>query len=83
MRDGVVEQSLMDGDQKAQAIDWMLLDIFAPFRAEYEIGRPFGSLWNQWVDDLVSAALELRKTTLSTVVPIRANADDGATVDVP
>ncbi len=59
-RNGVVERSVYDGYQPAQAIDWMLLDIFAPYRAEYERGLPFGSLWNQWVDDLVVAADRLR-----------------------
>jgi len=33
---------------------------FAPFRAEHEIGQPFGSLWDKWVADLVAAAEGLR-----------------------
>ena len=59
-RNGVFERSVSDSDQPAQAIDWMLLDIFAPYRAEYENALPFGSLWNKWVDDLVGAAERLR-----------------------
>jgi hypothetical protein len=50
-----------DFDQQAQAVDWTLLDIFAPFWAEYERELPFGSLWNKWVHDLVSAANGLKK----------------------
>jgi hypothetical protein len=61
----VIERFVWNSHQKAQAIDWMLLDIFAPFRAEYELGQPFGSLWNQWVDDLRTAALGLRNSTTS------------------
>lgn len=60
MRKGVVERSVSDCDQPAQAIEWVLPDIFAPFRAEYQNGQPFGSMWNEWVDDLVAAANELR-----------------------
>jgi len=60
MRNGVVEQAVGDTEERAQLIEWMLLDIFAPFRAEYENGQPFGSLWNDWVDDLVAAANGLR-----------------------
>jgi hypothetical protein len=57
---GEVVQTIRDDDQKAQAMNWMLLDIFAPFRAEYEDGLPFGSLWSQWVDGLIAAAQELK-----------------------
>jgi hypothetical protein len=61
MRNGVVEQSVGDFDQRAQAIDWTLLDIFAPFWAEYEMQLPFGSMWSDWVADLAAAADGLRK----------------------
>jgi hypothetical protein len=44
---GLVFQRLHDGNQRAQAVDWALLDIFAPFRAEYFDGREFGNLWSQ------------------------------------
>lgn len=56
IRNGVVERSVSDSDQPAQAIEWVLPDIFAPFRTEYQNGQPFGSMWNKWVDDLASAA---------------------------
>ena len=48
-----------DKDQKSQALDWALLDIFAPFRAEYCEEKPFGSLWNRWLEDIVAAAKQL------------------------
>jgi len=66
IRNGVTERSVSDGDQPAQAIEWMLLDIFAPYRAEYDRGLPFGSMWNDWVDDLVAAANGLRDLPRST-----------------
>jgi hypothetical protein len=61
MRAGEVVQEVFDGDQKAQGLDWALLDIFAPFRAEYygeEHG--FGSLWNSWLDAIQEAAKALK-----------------------
>jgi len=60
IRNGVVERFVWDRKQRAQMREWMLLDIFAPFLAEYETGQPFGSMWNEWVDDLMAAADELR-----------------------
>ena len=66
LRNGVTERSVSDGDQPAQGIDWVVLDIFAPFRTEYQNGRPFGSMWKKWVDDLVAAANGLRDLPRST-----------------
>jgi hypothetical protein len=45
MRSGEVVQEVFDGDQQVRGLDWALLDIFAPFRAEY-FGEEheFGSL---------------------------------------
>jgi hypothetical protein len=65
VRNGVVERSVWDGNQRAQAIDWMLPDIFAPFRAEYETAKPFGSMWSEWVDALIAAADGLRDSPRS------------------
>jgi hypothetical protein len=44
-----VVEAVFDGDQQAQAVNWALPDIFAPFRTEYEAKLEFGSLWNQWL----------------------------------
>jgi len=60
IRDGEVIQSIHNGNQKAQAVDWALLDIFAPFRSEYESGLKFGSLWEKWLDDLIAGTQRLR-----------------------
>jgi hypothetical protein len=61
MRAGKVVQEAFDGDQKVQGLDWALLDIFAPFRAEYygEV-RDFGSLWTPWLDSVIAAVSELK-----------------------
>ncbi len=59
MRAGEIVQEVFDKDQKSQALDWALLDIFAPFRAEYCEEKPFGSLWNRWLEDIVAAAKQL------------------------
>jgi hypothetical protein len=61
MRAGEVVQEVFDGDQKVQGLDWALLDIFAPFRAEYYgEERDFGSLWTPWLDSVIAAVSELK-----------------------
>jgi hypothetical protein len=60
IRDGDVIQEVHDGNQQAQAIDWVLLDIFAPFKAEYELGLEFGSLGRQGLADLSGTVNELK-----------------------
>jgi hypothetical protein len=59
IRAGEVVRAIHDGEQKSQAVDWVLLDIFAPFRTEYLEERQFGSLWQQWLNDVRSAAENL------------------------
>jgi hypothetical protein len=68
-RAGDLVQQIHDGDQQAQAIDWVLLDIFAPFRAEYELGLEFGSLWQKWLADTATAVQDLRRELSSASVP--------------
>jgi hypothetical protein len=41
-----------DGNQRAQAREWALPNIFAPYLTEYELGLEFGSLWDNWVQDM-------------------------------
>jgi hypothetical protein len=60
IRAGQTVQSVHDGNQQAQGQDWALLDIFAPFWAEYDLGVAFGSLWQQWVGDIITAANNLK-----------------------
>ena len=61
IRGGDVIQHVHDGEQQAQSVDWVLLDIFAPFRSEYHAELEFGSLWAEWVGDVVTAAMELKE----------------------
>ena len=62
MRAGETVQEAFDGDQQVQGLDWALLDIFSPFRAEY-YGEEhwFGSLWEQWVDAVMTATNDLQR----------------------
>jgi hypothetical protein len=39
---------------------WVIPDIFAPFKEEWTRGMEFESLWAQWVEDLASAAERLK-----------------------
>jgi hypothetical protein len=59
MRAGKVVREVFDGDK--QVGPWALLDIFAPFRAEY-YGKAaeFGSLWQPWLDAVIAAAGRLK-----------------------
>jgi hypothetical protein len=60
MRGGEVVQEVHDGDQKVQSLDWILIDIFPPFLAEYYDGLEFGSLWQEWLGKLAAAVEELK-----------------------
>jgi hypothetical protein len=46
--------------------DWCPLDIFAPVKAEYENGQPFGSCWPDWLDTLKAAVGQLSPGSLAT-----------------
>ena len=75
MRAGEVVQEVFDGDQKVQGLDWALLDIFAPFRAEYYgEEHEFGSLWNSWLDAVMAAAKGL-KDNQGSALPIEELAE--------
>jgi hypothetical protein len=41
-----------DGDHRAQAQEWVLPNIFAPYETEYDLGLEFGSLWNEWLEGM-------------------------------
>jgi hypothetical protein len=60
MRNAVVER-WVSADKPPLMPDWVLPDIFVPFLEEFESGLPFGSMWSDWVADLVAAADGLRK----------------------
>lgn len=50
-----------DGDQQAQGYEWVLPDIFAPYKAEYYSGEPFGVFWNPWLLAMESALGTLKE----------------------
>jgi hypothetical protein len=41
--------------------EWVLPDIFAPFRAEYLSGAEFGTLWDPWLAEMETAVAKLRE----------------------
>ena len=49
-----------DGNQQAQGYDWVLPDIFAPYRSEYETGAEFGTLWDQWLGEMQSELTSMK-----------------------
>lgn len=71
IRAGEKVQEVFDGDQKSQALDWVLPDIFAPFLAEWNEGLPFGSLWAKWVEDAKAALMQLGQNEIRIQVPAK------------
>jgi hypothetical protein len=61
IRAGEEIRSSRDRHQRAQAEEWVLPNIFAPYQAEYERGFEFGSLWNDWVDEMQKELAELKR----------------------
>jgi hypothetical protein len=59
IRAGEVVQQIHDREHKSQGVDWVFLDIFAPFKAEYYAELEFGSLWQQWLNDVRSVTEDL------------------------
>lgn len=45
-------RSSRDRDHQAQAQEWVLPNIFAPYWAEYELGLEVGSLWDKWLEGM-------------------------------
>ena len=45
VRGGKLVRQIQSGDRRTQLFDWGVLDIFAPFWAEYGAKLAFGSLW--------------------------------------
>lgn len=60
IRGGEVIQQIHDGRQPAQGADYCLIDIFAPFQAEYLADLEFGSLWQDWLSKMAAAIGELK-----------------------
>jgi hypothetical protein len=66
IRAGKVFVSTLDDEPKSQMYNWVLLDIFSPFRNEYENGQPFGSLWKDWVPAMYKALQSLPCSSRAT-----------------
>ncbi len=65
IRAGEEIREVYDGNQQAQSHEWVLPNIFAPYRAEYDRGLAFGSLWEQWVSELAAGVGELQSSAPS------------------
>jgi hypothetical protein len=50
-----------DGNQRAQGLEWVLPNVFAPFESEYHSGAEFGSLWESWLIEMEGAVAKLRE----------------------
>lgn len=73
IRGGEVVQEVFDADQKVQGLDWALLDIFAPFQAEYYgEEQDFGSLWTPWLRTMMTAVKGLKENQ-SSALPESSN----------
>lgn len=57
---GRLLRATFDNSPHVQGGIWALLNIFTPFMAEYESGLPVGSLWDEWMNDVIAAAHALR-----------------------
>jgi hypothetical protein len=62
IREGEEIREVYDGNQQYQACEWVLPDIFAPFRAEYDRELAFGSLWEQWASEFTAGVGELQSS---------------------
>ena len=49
-----------DGNHQAPG-EWVLLNIFAPFWAEYELGLEVGSLWKKWLEGMQKELADMQK----------------------
>jgi hypothetical protein len=75
IRSGEVIQEVFDGNQRAQSLDWVLPDIFAPFKAEWCSKLEFGSLWPEWIEELSTSVEELRSRQNSLLTPAGEKSD--------
>ena len=52
-------RSSRDDDHHAQGCEWVLPNIFSPYKAEYEMGLECGSLWEEWLEGMRKELAEL------------------------
>jgi hypothetical protein len=62
IRGGTAVRHVHTTQQQPFRQPWALMDIFAPYRSEYDSYGEFGSQWQAWVDDVVEAAERLKAT---------------------
>jgi len=65
LREGRWVQELQGSDRANKATGFGILDIFAPFRAEYSAKLAFGSLWETWLDETGGALQQLKSDSNS------------------
>ena len=76
IRAGKEIRSSYDGSQRAQGYEWILPDIFAPYRAEYELGLEFGSLWDQWLSEMQAELAALKAESDGAMPPSGAEGQE-------
>jgi hypothetical protein len=60
IRGGTTVRDVHTTQQQPFRQPWALMDIFAPYRSEYDNYGEFGSQWQAWVDDVVEAVERLK-----------------------
>jgi hypothetical protein len=61
IRGGREIRHIYDGKQQAQGREWVLLDIFAPYRSEYDIDADFGIFWDAWLLEVEGSVAKLKE----------------------
>jgi hypothetical protein len=52
---------IYDGNQQARGREWVLPDIFAPYRTEYDIDADFGMFWDAWLLEVEGSVAKLKE----------------------
>jgi hypothetical protein len=68
IRGGTTVRHVHTTQQQPFRQPWALMDIFAPYRSEYDSYCEFGSQWQAWVDDVTEAAKKLEAMRNVSVV---------------
>lgn len=61
IRGGREIRHVSDNDQQAQCREWVLPNIFCPYRTEYELDVEFGMFWNPWLLAMEGAVAKLKE----------------------
>jgi hypothetical protein len=76
IRAGEEIRSVYDGSQRVQAYEWVLPNIFAAYLTEYELGLEFGSLWDQWLNEMQSELADLKAYYAGSAVAEQQGSDE-------